>query len=132
MFDLILKVATDAHMAQEEIPKNILIISDMEFDMATHTSVFCDEPPRVDKTLYDSISEKYHNAGYEMPKLIFWNVLSRTNTIPLKENDLGVALLSGYSPAIADMIMSGRLDPYSILIEKLNSERYKDIKFKLL
>lgn len=132
VFDLILKVATDAHMAQEEIPKNILIISDMEFDMATHTSVFCDEPPRVDKTLYDSISEKYHNAGYEMPKLIFWNVLSRTNTIPLKENDLGVALLSGYSPAIADMIMSGRLDPYSILIEKLNSERYKDIKFKLL
>ena len=62
-----------------------------------------------------------------MPRLIFWNVNSRTGTIPIKENELGVALVSGFSTNIAEMVMSSKLDPLEVLFEKLGTERYKKI-----
>ena len=63
-----------------------------------------------------------------MPRLIFWNVASRTNTIPLKENELGVALISGFSTNLVKMVMSEKNDPYECLLETLNSPRYLPIK----
>ena len=63
-----------------------------------------------------------------MPRLIFWNVASRTGTIPVKENDMGVALVSGFSENIAKMVMSDRLDPYECLLEAINAERYQPIE----
>ena len=63
-----------------------------------------------------------------MPKLIFWNVNSRTNTIPVIENDLGVALVSGYSTNIVKMVLSGKLDPYEIIMEQLNNKRYDKVE----
>ena len=69
--------------------------------------------------------KKYLDNGYKMPKLIFWNVISRTNVIPMQENENGVVVLvSGFSTNVASMIMSSKTDPYEILVEKLNSERY--------
>ena len=62
-----------------------------------------------------------------MPRLVFWNVCSRTGTIPLTENDLGVTLVSGFSPNIADMVMSSELDPYKCLLAKLSGERYQRV-----
>ena len=44
------------------------------------------------------------------------------------ENDLGVALVSGFSPNIADMVMSGELDPYKCLVDKLMSGRYQQVE----
>lgn len=82
---------------------------------------------RVDSRLFDKIAKCYENAGYKLPRLVFWNVNSRTNTIPIKENEMGVALVSGFSPNIAKMVMSGQTDPYECLLETLNSDRYKPI-----
>lgn len=128
-FDLILKTAVDNHMKQEEIPANILIVSDMEFDNCTH---FYDwsggYSSTFDGKLFNAIAGKWAGAGYKLPRLVFWNVCSRTGTIPVKENELGVALLSGFSPAIADMVMSGEIDPYKLLVDKLMSERYAAVR----
>lgn len=63
-----------------------------------------------------------------MPRLVFWNVASRSGTIPVRENDMGVALVSGFSVNIAQMVMSGKLDPYECLLETLNTERYQPIE----
>ena len=49
-------------------------------------------------------------------------------TIPIKENKLGVALVSGYSPTIMKMVLSGQTDPFECLIEQLNAERYDIIE----
>ena len=120
-FDLILKTAVDNHLKQSELPANILIVSDMEFDAVTYC---CRNP----KALFKTIADKFESAGYKLPRLVFWNVCSRTGTIPVIENDYGVALVSGFSPAIADMVMSGKLDPAEILTDKLMSERYKPVR----
>lgn len=83
-------------------------------------------PPNA--ALFDVIAKKYRRAGYLLPRLVFWNVNSRTGTIPVKENDLGVALVSGFSPNVAKMVMSGKLDPYEALLETLNAPRYDAVR----
>lgn len=134
VFDLILTTAVNNRMAQEDLPKNILIISDMEFDScATSNTTVRDSwgytrRANIDQRLFDVIAKKYASAGYKMPRLVFWNVNSRTGTIPVKENELGVALVSGFSVNIAKMVMSGQTDPFECLLEVLNSERYAPVE----
>lgn len=131
VFNLILTTAINNRMRQEDMPQNILIISDMEFDScATCCGSQSDywNRKRPDSRLFNVIRQKYEAAGYKLPRLVFWNVNSRTGTIPVKENDLGVALVSGFSQNVASMVMSGKLDPYECLMETLNSERYQPIE----
>lgn len=119
VFKLILDTAVRNHSAQEDIPANILIISDMEFNSAVDG--------RCDVSLFQDIAEQYAAAGYKLPRLVFWNVNSRTGTIPVVQNDLGVALVSGFSVNIAKMVMDQELDPYKCLVNVLTSDRYKDV-----
>lgn len=134
VFNLILTTAINKQMKQSELPANILIISDMEFDGCVTTnnstrdrwgySRVVAPTPR----LFEVIAQRYAAAGYQIPRLVFWNVNSRTGTIPVKENDLGVALVSGFSPNIAKMVMSGKTDPYDCLLEAINAERYQPVE----
>jgi len=132
VFDLILKTAVKNNMSQEEIP-NILIISDMEFDEcattnATRTNRWDHTAP--DAKLFDAIRQRYENAGYKLPKMSFWNVNSRTKTIPVIQNDLGVALVSGFSPAVVNMVLSNEIDPYIALLKEITKDRYAEITLK--
>jgi hypothetical protein len=112
-------------MTQEDLPANILIISDMEFDACASANGggYWKVNP-LTNTLFEEIDKKYAAAGYKMPRLVFWNVCSRTNTIPVKEHVLGVALVSGFSVNIAKMVMSNKTDPYECLVETLKAPRY--------
>lgn len=80
--------------------------------------------PRPDATLFDTIKKKFNDAGYSLPRLVFWNVNSRTGTISVKENALGVALVSGFSVNVCKQIMSGKTNPYECLLETIMSPRY--------
>lgn len=129
VFDLILRTAVKKNMKQNELPQNILILSDMEFDQC----VGCSEPSRWQlnhptKRLFEVFSEKYAEQGYKLPRLVFWNILSRTGTIPVQENDLGVALVSGFSPAVVKMVLSNKIDPLECLLEQINSDRYNAVE----
>lgn len=122
VFDLILRVAVNNHYSQEDLPQNIIICSDMEFDEAQ--GYYWEPNARYSKAAFEVIKDEYTKHGYKMPSLTFWNICGRTNTVPLQENELGVHLLSGFSQAIVDMAFSTKLDPYECLMERLNSERY--------
>ena len=135
VFDLILSTAVNNNMAQEDIPANILIVSDMEFDScatsgkpATRSSWYMSSRVRPTETLFEAIAKKYAAHGYKLPRLVFWNVNSRTGTVPVKNNDLGVALVSGFSVNIVKMVMSNKTDPYECLLETLNNERYQAVE----
>lgn len=124
-FELILDTAKKNKMEQSEMPTTILILSDMEFDSATYEYY---DSSRPTKTLFTKLEEKYNSAGYKMPRLVFWNICGRTNTIPVTKNELGVALVSGFSTTIFDMVLNNKLDPLEILLDKLNTPRYLKIK----
>ena len=124
VFNLILKTAINKNMTQDELPQNILILSDMEFN----TCATCNYGNRLNQTLFETFAKKYAEYGYKLPRLVFWNICSRTGTIPVKQNELGVALVSGFSPAIVKMVLSNSTDPYECLLEQLNTERYKAVE----
>jgi len=124
VFDLILQTAINAHMEQKDLPTNILILSDMEFN----TAIGSYGRSNLNEKLFATIAKKYAEHGYKLPRLVFWNICSRTGTIPVKENKLGVAMVSGFSPSIVKMVLSNTIDPFECLLEQLNSERYKAVE----
>lgn len=124
VFDLILNVAIKNNYSQDQLPKNILILSDMEFDRCVCDNNSLTYYCNFRSTLFDEIAVKYKKHGYTLPSLAFWNLCSRTGTIPVKENEMGVKLVSGFSPTVVEMVLSNKTDPYETLLEKLNSERY--------
>lgn len=132
VFDLILDTAVKHALLQEELPKNVLIISDMEFDVArtANYSYYRSNASQEvsEETLFDTIREKYRKYSYELPHLIFWNVASRTNTIPeIKEN---VTLVSGFSQNMLKVALGGEYNPWDNLKKVLDSDRYKSIVVK--
>lgn len=134
VFNLILKTANKNGFSQKDIPQ-IVTFSDMEFNQAyapsysrlRNNSYRLFDSEVIDdcqNRLFQIISKTYAAAGYDLPKMVFWNICSRSGTIPVTENKMGVALLSGFSQSIMDMLLSGKLDPLSILLEKLDAPRY--------
>lgn len=125
VFDLILDTAVDNGVKKEDMPKTIYIISDMEFDMATRDGGMFGS--RQTQTNFQVIKQKYEESGYEMPLLVFWQVDSRQNNVPVTQNEKGVVLVSGSSPSTFKMVMK-RTTPYEFMIDVLNSKRYKPIE----
>lgn len=121
-FDLLLNTAVKHQMKQEDIPGTVLIVSDMEFDYAHRNPGGMNE----DK-LFDIITKKWTDAGYEMPRLVFWNVNSRTGAIPMTSNKNGVVLISGFSASLCQMVLSDETDPYRALVKVLKTERYDPV-----
>jgi hypothetical protein len=119
-FDAILTHAVKNKVPQKEMPSKIIILSDMEFNTAC---------ARNDKTNLEVIQVKYKNAGYKMPGIVFWNLNAASTQTPVKFDDKGTCLVSGYSPAILKTVLSGKVTtPCDIMLETLNSERYEKIK----
>lgn len=122
VFDLILDNAINYHMSQDDLPQNVIIISDMEFDAACGFDRWGSNRGTNKLTLMEGIGKKFEVAGYNLPHLIFWNVDARQNNIPMLGNG-PISYVSGMSPAIFETIMSGKTG-YDLMMEKLNSERY--------
>lgn len=121
-FDMVLRTAIKY---KTDIPKNIIVISDMEFDEGT--SYYSYGNHNTD-TLMEEIARKFKNAGYECPHLIYWNVDARQNNIPMIGHGR-ISYVSGFSPVIFQTIMSGKSGE-ELMLEKLNSERYASVKVK--
>ena len=118
VFELILRTAVNAQLPQEELPKRIYVVSDMEFD---HCAKGADE------TNFAAAKAMFEAAGYTLPQIVFWNVQSRNTQQPVTMNERGVALVSGCSPRLFGMMMEGELSPYAQMLEILHSERYAPI-----
>ena len=122
-FDMLLNTAIANHCSQDDLPQNIMILSDMEFDAGTGHGWGYGRQSWNPQTLMESIREKWARHGYRLPHLIYWNLQARQNNIP---EDMGcglVSYVSGMSPSIFEQIMSGKTG-YDLMMEKLNSERY--------
>ncbi len=120
-FMKILKIAVENKCTQEEMPKALIIISDMEIDRCTDTN--------ERELFYDTMSKKFEEAGYCMPNVIFWNVDSRHNTFLADGKAKGVQLLSGSSVhTFRNLVDSFDKTPVEMMYEVLNSERYECVR----
>lgn len=114
-FERILAVGVSQKVADADMPKMILVISDMEFDACSDG-----------ETNFSNIKAQYKQLGYTVPQLVFWNVNARAGNSPVRYHKTGTALISGYSPAILKAVLTGdKLDPMSVMDNAIMNERYK-------
>lgn len=121
-FDLMLKTAVQNHVKPEDIPQNLIIISDMEFDECVTSNGYRRGNM---ETLFETMKRKWASYGYNMPKCVFWNVDARSNNIPIRD-DGNVNYISGFSPVLFEQVMKG-LTAWDLMMDKLNSDRYSCI-----
>ena len=118
VFELILRAAVKNKVPQSQMPSTLYIISDMEFDCCAKGA---------DITNFEYAKRLFAEAGYQLPRVVFWNVQSRNRQQPVAMNEQGVALVSGCSPRIFSMVTGGNLSPMSYMLEVLGAERYAKI-----
>lgn len=119
VFNLILNTATKNSTPESEMPETIYIISDMEFDACVEGA-----------TNFEVIKEKYQEAGYKLPNVVFWQVDARGGkNLPVQKDESGVALVSGFSPVIFKMAVENKT-PEQVMLDTINSERYAKIVLK--
>lgn len=125
-FETILSVCLKEKVPQTEMPETIYIISDMEFDVATKTSWVGEENLLI--TNYDAIKERYAISGYKIPKIVFWNVNSHQNNIPVAKDELNTVLVSGSSPSVFKFAVSDNCSPEKFMLDILNNKRYEQVE----
>lgn len=114
-FETVLSVALKNNVPQKDLPSTIVVFSDMEFDSAVDRN----------KTPFDYIKNQYEINGYKLPQVVFWNLNARNVQFPVRQNEQGVILVSGYSPTTLQYVLSGELKtPYELMVEVLKQPRY--------
>lgn len=120
-FDLILQTAQGGNVAPEDMPQILLILSDMQFDQGC---------PRMDQSAMQMIESKFAAAGYKVPVIVFWNISDgrgSTKNAPVSFDKRGVAMVSGFSPAIMKAVLAADFDdlsPESIVRDAVSIPRY--------
>ena len=119
-FNMLLDTLVTNNAKQEDVPKNIVIISDMEFDAAVKN---------WNIPLFESIKNDWKEHGYELPRMVFWNVNTTRSLSPMIDNERGLITMSGYSTNNLDLLLSGDIDkPEKMLDEILSKQRYDAVE----
>ncbi|KAF4455512.1 hypothetical protein F53441_2174 [Fusarium austroafricanum] len=126
--DLILPMALRNKLKQEDMVKRVFVFSDMQFNQASSSNSYNapysnrysteTEDPSSWKGSFERIKEKFEDAGYELPELVFWNLAggragytrSGGDPIapkPVRSDEDGTCLVSGYSQGLLKVFLDG-------------------------
>jgi hypothetical protein len=116
-FRAILMAAELSNCPASEMPKSLVIITDMEIDDYSIKG--------GNFTFLDTMKERFAEKGYELPNVVFWNVNARHNTFHALASDSRVQLVSGYAPNIFKSIVEiMNSTPYEAMLKVLSNPRY--------
>jgi len=130
--ELILKCCVDAKISPDDMPKWLLIASDMQFDIANggghnkygFLETVCDDFRYIAKihkwdTIHDCLENAYSKAGmdefgkpYEVPQQIYWNLRGDTVGFPVQSDTPNTQMISGFNVSVLKLFLSGE-DPES-------------------
>jgi hypothetical protein len=118
-FNYILQHAISNRVSDEELPKALVVVSDMEIDRYMRQN-------KMD--FMDAMRAKFARHGYTLPKLILWNVEARNDTFLTKQED--VLCVSGQS-ASTFRELCGNLDgktAWDLMMETLGNKMYDIVR----
>lgn len=123
VFKEILDAGNRYHLPESEMPKTVYVVTDMEFDRAVviHSSKSQNLGSSFTPTVYETVKELYKASGYELPSIIFWNVNSHQNNVPVVRDEIGTALVSGCSPSLFKTVVTKDIDPTKMMLQLLGS-----------
>lgn len=132
VFDMLRNMVTSGKARKEDLPKTIVILSDMQIDSGSGGYSYWDRSDsgirwtqENAKTEMEKIRAQWEAEGLELPKLVYWNIESRSQTVLDCGQD--VTLCSGASPVLFEQIMQG-ISGQQLMMNKLMSKRYECIK----
>lgn len=127
-FNLILETAIANGLSQDQMPKALVIISDMEFDQA-RGGRWSSSSSVNHNSFFEKMVIKFAENGYEMPNIIFWNVEARQSTYQAFSDYKGVQLASGASPSVFKSLVANiGKSPYEAMLDVLSDPAYDVIK----
>lgn len=114
-FDYILNHALKNNVSNEEMPKALVVISDLEIDnyIQSYGLDFVGE-----------MKKKFASYSYTLPLLVLWNVEARNDTF--LSQDEKVLYVSGQSPSTFKNVLSclNGKTAYDLMIETLTDKKY--------
>ena len=125
VFDLILSKATEQRLTAQQMPKLLLVFTDMEFDSAF---------PDTTLTNFEAAKLQFESSGYKLPPIIFWNLRSNTSltTTPVQTNECGAALMAGYSGQQLAIILEEKdlekMTAFSLMRSAIDNNRYSKLE----
>lgn len=136
VFNLLLTTALSEGVKKSEMPETLYIFSDMEFDRCITTGPASRDrygsytSPRISseshmETLLEGIARKWAANGFELPRVVFWNLDARHENIPAMGGRF--SYVSGFSMSMVEQILGGE-DGYSLMMKVLNNSRYEIIR----
>lgn len=129
VFEMILALGKKHKLSQDDMPGTIYVVSDMEFDTCARfrSEDGWSRNRSAEETNLEAINRKYVEAGYERPKIVFWNVASRTAQSPAAYDDKGIALFSGLSASVFKTALNGDLNPIKAMLDTIDTPRYQPV-----
>lgn len=125
-FDLVLQTAVNNHLTQDDMPKMLTVITDMEFDSCVEDN--SGYRSRGKMTFYDKMKAKYAAHGYELPEVVFWNVCARQDTYHATAHKKGVRMVSGQATNVFKSLIDGKKHtPYDFMLEVVYADRYDSV-----
>ena len=104
----ILELATKHNVDPKSMPSMLLCLSDMQFDDSGNGNLHLEEMKGL-----------YNRHGYEMPKLVFWDLEAHTGQ-HAQCSDENVAMISGFSPSIMKAVLNAEeFNPIDVMLEAL-------------
>ena len=125
VFELFIETVKRFKIPENEVPKKVFIISDMQFDDATRNTDD-DEDERM--TTFEIIDKMFADNGISRPSLVFWNVNAKSDS-PVTKDENNVYLVSGASPSVLKYALNTKVtNPLDLMMEVINSERYREVR----
>jgi hypothetical protein len=119
-FRAVLSAAVGYDVPVDEMPKTIVVISDMEIDKYMRGGRHWDFLTKM-RALYAA-------HGYKLPKIVMWNVNARKDTVLSQSED--VIFISGQS-ASSFKTLCQNLDgvtAYELMLQVLNGAAYREVR----
>ncbi|KAI9350103.1 hypothetical protein BDR26DRAFT_851864 [Obelidium mucronatum] len=118
--DLILATAVKGRLSKDAMPKRLIVVSDMQFNIASSGAR---------TTNYQALVERYTRAGFSVPHVVFWNVNGSTSDFPTTSLMPNVSLISGYSVDVLKAVLKGtEISPFTTMMNAISDERYACIQ----
>ncbi|KAI3961762.1 hypothetical protein MKW92_034850 [Papaver armeniacum] len=136
VFDVILQVAVDGKLKEDEMIKRLYVFTEMEFKYASHKVIkyrLGDDGEVLERvngdweTDYREIEKKFRERGFSnVPEIVFWNLEHPVTTV-VKGGYTGVTLVSGFSYELLKLFVEGDIDdinPVALMEKAISGKEY--------
>ena len=119
-FLAILETAVNYEVPKNEMPKALVVISDMEIDKYMRPGRHWD--------FLDVMRKRFASYGYKLPKIVMWNVNARKDTVLSQSED--VIFISGQSASSFKSLCQNLdgITAYELMVQTLNGKAYEKVR----